>query len=186
MKTIQHSLLNQEAKEVLGEYTEFYALQSRRLQNLGIDIDGLEISHLAFRTETLAEYLIVRQKLEALCAANVENTWNGRPISKLLLQDPLRLSQGATTSLIELIPPVHQSVYKMGLEHIGIVIGEAFADFGKLHAHDFTGQQYQSEICQPYFITFPDHTHVKFYRYSLQQVCVAEGKRFDGFYHELD
>lgn len=186
MKTVQHSLLNQEAKEILGEYTEFYALQSRRLQNLGIDIDGLEISHLAFRTETLAEYLIVRQKLEALCAANVENTWNGRPISKLLLQDPLRLSQGATTSLIELIPPVHQSVYKMGLEHIGIVIGEAFADFGKLHAHDFTGQQYQSEICQPYFITFPDHTHVKFYRYSLQQVCVAEGKRFDGFYHELD
>jgi predicted metalloenzyme YecM len=178
--------MNQNAKEILGDYIEFYALQANRLHNLGIAIDGFEISHLAFRTETLAEYLVVRQKLESICSANVENTWNGRPISKLLLEEPLQLSRSATTSLIELIPPVHQSVYKMGLEHIGIVIGEAFADFGKLHAHDFTGQQDQGEFCQPYFITFPDHTNVKFYRYSLQQVCVLEGKRFDGFYHELN
>jgi predicted metalloenzyme YecM len=178
--------INQKAKEILGDYREFYAMQARRLQNLGIDIDGLEISHLAFRTQTLAEYLVVRQKLEMLCAANVENTWNGRPISKLLLQEPLELSQSTTTSLIELIPPVHQSVYKMGLEHIGIVIGETFADFGRLHAHNFTGQQDQGEISQPYFITFPDHTNVKFYRYSLQQICLLEGKRFDGFYHELN
>jgi predicted metalloenzyme YecM len=178
--------MNQKAIEILGDYTEFYALQAQRLQSLGIDVDGFEISHLAFRTETLAEYLVVRRELELLCSANVENTWNGRPISKLLLQEPLQLSRSATTSLIELIPPVHQSVYKMGLEHIGIVIGEAFADFGKLHAHDFTGQQNQGEFSQPYFITFPDHTNVKFYRYSLQKVCLLEGKRFDRFYHELD
>lgn len=177
--------MNQKAKEILGDYTQFYALQAQRLQSLGIDIDGLEISHLAFRTETLAEYLVVRQKLEPLCSANVENTWNGRPISKLLLQEPLQLSRNATTSLIELIPPVHQSVYKMGLEHIGIVIGETFAAFGELHSHKFTGQQYQAEYCQPYFITFPDHTNVKFYRYGLQQVCILEGRQFDGFYHEI-
>ena len=131
--------MNQKANEILGDYTEFYALQAQRLQNLGIDIDGLDISHLAFRTETLAAYLVVRQKLESICSANVENTWNGRPISKLLLQEPLQLSPSATTSLIELIPPVHQSVYKMGLEHMAIVIGEAFRDFGQLHADKFTG-----------------------------------------------
>jgi len=62
--------MNQKAKEILGDYTAFYALQRQRLQNLGIEIDGLAISHLAFRTETLAEYLVARQKLEALCAAN--------------------------------------------------------------------------------------------------------------------
>ena len=88
--------MNQIAKEILGDYTEFYAMQAQRLQNLGIDIEDLEISHLAFRTETLAEYLVVRRELEALCAANVENTWNGRPISKLLLQKPLQLSPKAT------------------------------------------------------------------------------------------
>src|SRR5215510_14501278 len=112
--------MNQKAIEILGGYTESFTVQADRLERLGIDIDGFEISHLAFRTETLAEYLVVRQKLESICSANVENTWNGRPISKLLLREPLQLSQNATTSLIELIPPIHQSIYKMGLEHIGI------------------------------------------------------------------
>ncbi len=72
--------MNQKAMELLGDYTEFYAAQVERLQPLGIDIDGLEISHLAFRTETLSEYLAIHQKLERLCSANVENSWNGRPI----------------------------------------------------------------------------------------------------------
>ena len=45
--------MNQKAFEILGDYTEFYTLQAQRLQKLGIDIDGLEVSHLAFRTETL-------------------------------------------------------------------------------------------------------------------------------------
>jgi predicted metalloenzyme YecM len=178
--------MNQKSMGILGDYTEFYTLQAERLRKLGIDISGLEVSHLAFRTETLAGYLVVRQELESICSANVENTWNGRPISKLLLQEPLHLSQGTTTSLIELIPPVHQSDYKMGLEHVGIVIGETLADFAKLHAHNLTGQQNQGEFSQPYFITFPDHTNVKFYRYSLQKVCVLEGKHFDGFYHEIN
>jgi predicted metalloenzyme YecM len=167
--------MNQKSIEILGDYTQFYAMQAERLQKFGIDIDGLEVSHLAFRTETLDEYLIMRQKLETICSANIENTWNGRPISKLLLREPLQLSQNATTSLIEIIPPVHQSIYKMGLEHVGIVVGENFSDFGKLYSHHFSGQQDQGEFCQPYFITFPDHTNVKFYRYSLQKVCILEG-----------
>lgn len=172
--------------QILGDYVAFYSQQAERLFQLGIDISGLEVSHLAFRTETVAEYLIVRGQLESICSANVENTWNGRPISKLLLQEPLQLAENARTSLIELIPPVHQSVYKMGLEHVGIVVGQTFADFGKLYAHVITGQQDQSPVCQPYFITFPDHTNVKFYQYSLQAVCTLEGKRFDGFYHVLE
>jgi hypothetical protein len=72
------------------------------------------------------------------------------------------------------------------LEHAGIVVGEAFSDFGKLHAHVISGQQYQGEFCQPYFITFSDHTNVKFYQFSLLEVCILEGKRSDGFYHEID
>jgi predicted metalloenzyme YecM len=176
----------QKLNEILGNYTGFYTLQAERLQKLGIEIYDLEVSHLAFRTETLAEYLVVRKKLESICLANVENIWNGRPISKLLLREPLKLSRSATTSLIELIPPIRQSVYKMGLEHVGIVIGESFADFGKLYSHNFTGQQDQGQFCQPYFITFPDQTNVKFYRYSLYKVCLLEGKHFDGIYHEIN
>jgi predicted metalloenzyme YecM len=179
-----------DVSQVLGDCSGFYLQQARRLLDMGIDVDGLAVSHLAFRTETLAEYLDIRRQLEPLCSANVENSWGGRPISKLLLQKPLQLSPSASTLLIELIPPEHQdiyqSVYKMGLEHVGIVIGETFADFGRTHAHLFTGQQDQGPFCQPCFITFSDNTNVKFYQLSLHDVCVLEGKRFDGFHHVIE
>jgi len=177
--------VKEKASIILGDYSLFFSMQVGRLRKMGINADGLEVSHLAFRTETIAEYLHVRQEMETICTANVENLWNGRPISKLLLQEPLQLSQNATTALIELIPPIHQAVYKMGLEHLGFVIGDNLSHFGRRYAHVISGQQDQGPFCQPYFITFPDHTSVKFYRYSLQQVCILEGKKFDGFHHEI-
>jgi hypothetical protein len=73
---------------------------------------------------------------------------------------------------------------------VGIVIGETFAEFGKAYAHVLTGQQDQNEsdpdgntysFRQPYFITFSDYSAVKFYQLSLQDICILEGKRFDGF-----
>ena len=176
--------------QVLGDCSGFYGQQACRLLDIGIDVSDLAVSHLAFRTETLADYLDIRRQLEPLCSANVESMWGGRPISKLLLEEQLQLAPSVVTTLIELIPPVHpdayQDVYKMGLEHVGVVLGEIFADFAEAYAHVLTGQQDQGPYCQPYFVTFPDHTNVKFYERSLQAVCILEGKRFDGFYHVIE
>jgi hypothetical protein len=177
--------MTRDVSPVLGDCSGFYLQQTRQLLTIGMDIGGLAVGHLAFRTETLAEYLDFRRQLECLCSANVESSWGARPISKLLLEEPLRLSPSATTSLIELIPPEHQdicqNVYKMGLEHVGVVVGEPFADFAETFVHLFTGQQDQGPFCQPYFITFPDNTTVKFYERSLGDVCVLEARRVDGF-----
>jgi hypothetical protein len=119
----------------------------------------------------------------------VENALDGRPIAKLLLKKPLQLGCDSITHLIELIPPhlvEYQSIYKPWQGHIRIVRGETFAEFGKTYAHILTGQQDQGPFCQPYFITFPDYSAVKFYQCSLQEVCILEGKSFDGFYHAME
>src|SRR5689334_23353520 len=102
----------EDVNQILGNCADFYLQQIRRLLDIGIDVSGLAVSHLAFRTESLAEYLDVRRQLEPWCSANVENAWGGRPISKLLLQKPLPLAPSVITSLIELIPPVHQDRYQ--------------------------------------------------------------------------
>lgn len=179
-----------DVNHVLGDCAGFYLQQRRRLLDIGIDVSGLAVSHLAFRTETLAEYLDIRRQLEALCSANVETIWGARPISKLLLARPLQLGPSTTTRLIELVPPEHrdayQATYRMGLEHVGIVVGETLRDFAATWAHALTGQQDQGPFCQPWYITFPDNTNVKFYQRSLYDVCVLEGNRFDGFYHSLE
>src|SRR5438128_11429026 len=54
--------------------------------------------------------------------------------------------------LIELIPPVHQRVYRMRLEHLGVVVGEEIDDFSRVHRAALTGQQFQSPEVEPYYI----------------------------------
>jgi predicted metalloenzyme YecM len=173
-------------QQIIGDYRDFFATQRARLEKLGIDIAGLPVSHLAYRTESMDDYLRLRHRIEQHCVANVENVWNGRPISKLLLNEPLELGDGFEVSLLELIPPQHQRVYKMGLEHAGIVVGDSFDEFSRAHRARLTGQQFQSAVCEPVYILFEDYTHVKFYRESLLDVCISEGQVFDGFSHVVD
>lgn len=172
-------------KDVIGDYRAFFSLQLGRLSDIGIEISGCELSHLAFRTETYNEYLRTRERIEEHCASNVENVWNGRPISIMQLEEPLNLGKGFEVRVIELIPPVHRRVYKMGLEHVGVVIGDSVDEFSRRHRPVLTGQQFQSELCEPYYVTFfHDFTMVKFYRIPLLEVCEKERAcRYEGFSH---
>jgi predicted metalloenzyme YecM len=155
-------------KRVIGDYRAFFSLQFGRLKDIRIDISGCELSHLAYRTETYDEYLQTRERIERHCTSNIEKVWNGRPISIMQLKEPLDLGEGFEVGMIELIPPVHRRVYKMGLEHVGVVIGDSVDEFSHKHRAELTGQQFQSELCQPYYVTFfEDFTMVKFYRIPL-------------------
>ena len=148
-------------------------------------ISGCGISHLAYRVEAYDEYLRIRERIEKHCKSNIENVWNGRPISIMQLEEPLVLGDGFEVRVIELIPPVHRRVYKMGLEHVGVVIGDSIDEFSVKHRAALTGQQFQSVECEPYYITFfEDFTMVKFYGSPLLEICESErGQRYEGFSH---
>jgi predicted metalloenzyme YecM len=165
-------------EDIIGDYRSFFDDLLLRLEGAGIDVAGCPISHLAWRTATIAEYEHDREQIRRFCIADVENVWNGRPIGKLLLREPLALDDNTEVSLVELIPSPHQRDYPMGLEHCGIVIGETFEAFTKEHAAVLTGRQDQGPYCQPAYITFENNRTVKFYRYSLQDVVEKEGRPF--------
>jgi len=169
--------------DIIGDYRGFVAQQHARLLARGIDIRPYPLSHLAVRVPEWDQYVHVRTLLERYATANLENVWNGRPISMILLVTPLEVLDGMAVPLIELIPPVHQRVYKMGLEHLGVVVGEGVDAFSREHRAALTGQQFQSANNEPYYILLEDFTHVKFHRRSLYDVRVLEGGRFDGFVH---
>jgi len=172
-------------KDIIGDYEAFFSLQRARLNDLHIDISGCEVSHLAYRTKTYEDYLRTREEIERHCISNIENVWNGRPISIMQLKEPLVLSSDCRVPVIELIPPIHRRVYKMGMEHFGIVIGDSVDEFSRKHRSALTGQQYQSEECEPYYVTFfEDFTMVKFYRNSLLEICESQHERsYEGFSH---
>jgi predicted metalloenzyme YecM len=173
-------------EDIIGDYRAFTAQQRDRLLALGIDISPYELGHLAFRVPEWDQYVHVRTLLERHAVANVEGVWNGRPISMILLLEPLRVLDGKVIPLIELIPPVHQRVYKMGMEHVGVVIGEVVDAFSRRHRAALTGQQFQSAANEPYYVLFEDFTHVKFHRQSLRAVVEVQGGTFVGFHHVDD
>ena len=172
--------------EIIGDYRAFAATQRDRLDARGIDIAPYPLSHLAVRVADWDLYVHQRTLLERHATANSENVWNGRPISLIVLAEPLVVLDGTPVSLIELIPPVHQRVYRMGLEHLGVVVGEQVDDFSREHRAALTGQQFQSADVEPYYVLFEDFTHVKFYRRSLHDGVILQGARFDGFSHVRD
>ena len=47
----------------------------------------------------------------------------------------------------------------MGLEHLGVVVGEDVDDFSRVHRAALTGQQFQSPYVEPYYVLFEDFTH---------------------------
>jgi predicted metalloenzyme YecM len=176
-------------EDILGDYRAFAARQRDRLAARGIDITPYGISHLAYRVPEWDQYVQVRGLLERHAVANRENVWNGRPISLIVPDEPLDILDGKAVPLIELIPPVHQRVYKMGLEHLGVVVGDAFDAFVETHKPVLTGQQFQGpdSTPDPVYILFEDFTHVKFYRRSLREsVEVGAGPFEDGFHHVED
>jgi len=172
--------------DIIGDYRAFVGRQHDRLLARGIDIRPYPLSHLAFRVPEWDQYVHLRTLLERHATASAENVWNGRPISMILLATPLEVLDGMSVPLIELIPPVHQRVYKMGLEHLGVVIGDEVDAFSREHRAALTGQQFQSADNEPYYVLFEDFTHVKFYRRSLHDVRVLQGATFDGFVHVDD
>jgi len=172
--------------DIIGDYRAFATTQRDRLIARGIDIAPYALSHLAVRVPDWNLYVHQRTLLERHATANFEDVWNGRPISKIVLAEPLVVLDGMPVSLIELIPPVHQRVYRMRLEHLGIVVGEEVDAFSREHRAALTGQQFQNADTEPYYVLFEDFTHVKFYRRSLYDSCVLEGATFDGFVHVDD
>jgi predicted metalloenzyme YecM len=174
--------------DIIGDYRAFAGQQRDRLLGRGIDIAPYALSHLAFRVPEWDQYVHVRTLLERHAVANRENVWNGRPISLILPAQPLEVLDGKTVPMIELIPPVHQRVYWMGLEHLGVVVGDRFDGFVEAHKPVLTGQQFQGphSTPDPVYILFEDFTHVKFYRLSLQASVELFGDRIDGFHHVDD
>ena len=71
----------------------------------------------------------------------------------------------------------------MGLEHLGVVVGEEFDEFSRVHRAALTGQQFQSSAVDPVYVLFEDFTHVKFYRRSFFDVVEDAEGRFEGFVH---
>lgn len=163
-----------DVQQIIGDYKAFFSDILVRLTKVFIDIEGMPISHLCYRVTTIPEYEKTRDQLKAFCAAYAETRYNERPISMLLLKEPLVLSEDYSVSLIELPAPRTAHTYQSGLEHVGIIVGETLPRFKELYKAVLTGEKDRGPYCQPAFITFDNGKTAKFYERSLQEALRLE------------
>ena len=175
-------------EEIIGDCGAFAKQQRDRLATHGIDITSYGLRHLAVPGSRMGP---VRPR------ARTARTPRGRqprerlewpPDLLIVPADPLEVLDGKVVPLIELIPPVHQRVYKMGWEHLGIVVGDDFDEFVRVHKPVLTGQQFQgpNSTPDPVYILFEDFTHVKFYRLSLRESVEIDAGPFGDGFHFVD
>ena len=146
---------------------------------MGIDIAGMPLSQLLYRAETLSEYGRLRDQLKKFCSEFVETEFNGRAVSILVLKKPLILKDGFRVSVIELPSPRPAHMYPSGLESVGIHAGKTLLEFYKQHHNKLTGIKDHGRYCKPPFITFDNGKTAKFYDYSLAEIVLLQGWRFE-------
>src|SRR5262249_24524755 len=135
------------------------------------------ISHLCYRVTTNAEYEAKREGLKSFSRALVENEFNGRAVSMLLLKSPLALSDSHHASLIELPAPRAAHTYPLGLEHVGFVVGEDLPAFNERFKSVLSGVKDRGPECRLSFVTFADGKTAKFYDRPLLEIIERDGWR---------
>lgn len=162
-------------EQLIGDYHAFFSDLLDRQKKIGIDISGIPMSHLLYRTSTLPEYENLREQLKLFCREFVETQFNGRAVSILVLKEFLKLEDNFETDVIELPAPRLAHMYPSGLESIGVVIGKSLPEFIKKYNNVLTGVKDHGEHCQPAFVTFNNEKTSKFYDISLLEIVARQG-----------
>lgn len=166
-------------KNLIGDYETFFSDLLYRMKQADINISGMPMSHLLYRTTTYAEYQQLRDELKNHCSEFVETQFNDRAVSILILKNPLLLEDGFIVSMIELPAPRPAHMYPSGLESIGVVVGKELAEFIKRHEEVLTGIKEHGQYCQPAFITFDNDKTSKFYDISLRDIVLLQGWKIE-------
>lgn len=166
-------------EDLIGDYQGFFSYLLSGMKKSCIDITGMPLSQLLYRTSTIPEYEELRDEIKKLCSEYVETQFNDRAVAILILKDPLILEDGHTVSMIELPAPRPAHMYPSGLESVGIVVGKSLPRFIENHKSVLTGIKDHGIYCQPAFLTFENETTAKFYDISLREIVILQGWRID-------
>jgi len=123
--SIQSSKVNSQQnnkllEETIGDYNVFVLTGLQHLAQVGIDIQGMPIDHIAYRVADINTFDSKKIALLRLSKAWAENEHNGRLIAKFVLRDPIVIDD-RQISLIELPSPKPGIHYNNGLEHFEVV-----------------------------------------------------------------
>lgn len=92
----------------------------KRLDEAGVDISGMEIDHLGYKTNSEEEYLQMEPEILKMSVQVHDNVVRGRRVRAFKLNNPI-IYRNYQIGVIEIICPKEGEIIKSGWEHAEIV-----------------------------------------------------------------
>ena len=166
-------------EEIIGDYQSFFTYIYSHLNQISIDIKGLELSHLMYRVATFSEYEKKCDQLKKFSSEYVETVYNGRPVSVFVLAKPLQLVESFSIQVIELPAPREAHKYPTGLEFLGIKINDTMPEFKTQYKNLITRFRELKPYSIAALITFENGTSAKFYEMNFKELIILQGWKFE-------
>lgn len=99
-----------------------------RVEEVGVNIAGLQMDHIAYKTASIEEYETMKPLFLELGEQVHENMVRERKVGIFKLNSPWRY-KGYEISAIELIAPKPGEIIKPGWEHAELVLKESYKEF---------------------------------------------------------
>lgn len=167
-------------KEIIGDYDAVVENINHGLAGAGIDPSELALlDHLCYRTETLDEYYAALARFAELGRNIGEVEVQGRPISAIALDEPLKTG-GWTIPFLEVAAPKAGSPYASGLEHAEFVTVRLLEDFEQQHSELAFIRDAMNRAVNPELKYRQNGISVKFHQLSIGSVIKIEERLADG------
>jgi predicted metalloenzyme YecM len=164
-------------KEIIGDYDTKIAKINDVFAEIGVERSELtQLDHLCYRTETLEEYVRVLEDFKDLGRNLGEVMVEGRPISVIVLHEPIE-SEGWLVDYLEVAAPKATSPYPSGLEHAEFVTRGLLTDFQQRHADLPFITNAMSRVLNPELKYREKGISVKFHQLSLGAAITIEARQ---------
>lgn len=155
--------------KLLSDPTLFIGNILTELKAKNIDVRKYPLDHICYRTDSIEQYLTLKNKLNQLGELLTESHINGRPIATIKLFEPI-VFENRKIYLLEIPSPKIGSYYPAGFEHAEFVIDESLAAFMARYPNiDFDKKGLSKKVNPEVRIKFADFS-VKFHLYDLEYV----------------
>jgi len=138
-------------------------------EHFGIDVSAMQLDHICWRCETLADYETMEISLLEICSLFHKNMHNGRPISLIELKQPIRFA-GREIDLIELPSPKKDKPYSNGFEHAEFVYENGLDNLLEAYPKLPWIVKNKDKIINPDIKLSYNNLSVKFHPYTLRHV----------------
>ncbi len=158
----------------IPDYTEFLDTLFLKLENTGFNVNGLQLDHIAYYTETKQEYDNLKPEFEKLGLFDHEAIISNRRVGVIKLHEPF-MYRDYIIDAAELIEPKEGEVHPSGWEHAEFVISEDYYKFMEKHSGlTWDTGSIDRENYSHITVAFDKNLKVKFHDKSILQCIEIE------------